>query len=176
MTASFRSLAIGFGLGVALVAGTTAIAAPLPKAPIGPYKPVSPKINPTPILTQGLTSKATLSPRDLFDNGVSLNVHRGVRVEATSNRVQMDKHTQLWVHFKAQKDVEYDVDCTFSGSKSILTMDYASGKFVRSQSASPSADGRLHHKVYARSKTENVKLYMQASGNLDWMACTVEPA
>ena len=176
MTASFRALAVGFGLGVALVAGTTAIAGPLPRAPIGPNEPMKPTVHPKPILHGGLTAKARLTPRVLHDKGVSMNVHRGVRVEGTSNRVEMDEHTQLWVYFKADKNTEYDLDCEFSGKKSILTMDYASGKFVRSQSTSPSNDGRLHHKVYARSKTEDVKVTMQASGNLDWLSCSVEPA
>ncbi len=178
MTASYRSLAFGFALGVGLVAGSPAVAASLPKGPMVkptrkfPGKPVTP----SKALTGGLSVRATLTPRLLHDKGVSLNVHRAPQVETTANRVKMDKYTQLWVHFRAERNKEYDVECRFSGSKSILTMDYADGKFVRQQSATPSSDGRLNHKIYARSKTENVKLYMQASGDLDWTSCTVTPA
>ncbi len=136
-----------------------------------PGKPVIPPQ----ALTGGLTVRATLSPRVLFDKGVSLNVHRAPQVETTANRVKMDKHTQLWVHFRAERNKEYDVECRFSGSKSILTMDYADGKFLRQQSTTPSSDGRLQHKIYARPKTEDVKIYMQASGDLDWTSCAVIP-
>ncbi|MGH1347849.1 MAG: hypothetical protein ACRBN8_40215 [Nannocystales bacterium] len=178
MTASYRSLALGFALGVGLVVGGPAVAASLPKGPMVkptrkfPGKTVSPPKG----LTGGLSARATLTPRVLHNNGASLNVHRAPQVETTANRVKMDKHTQLWVHFRADRNQEYDVECRFSGSKSILTMDYADGKFLRQQTTTPSSDGRLHHKIYARPKTENVKLYMQASGNLDWTRCTVTPA
>lgn len=177
MTASYRSLALGFALGVGLVAGSPAVAASLPKGPM--VKPTQKfpgkRVVPSKALTGGLTARATLTPRVLFNRGVSLNVHRAPQVETTANRVKMDKNTQLWVHFRAERNKEYDLDCQFSGSKSVLTMDYADGKFVRQQSTTPSSSGRLQHRVYARSKTENVKIYMQASGNLDWSSCTVTP-
>lgn len=174
MTVSLRSLALGIGLGVALVAGTSALAAPLPKAPISPTKKI-PGPTPTAKLTGGLASRASLTPRDLFDKGVSMNVHGAVRVEATSNTVIMDEHTQLWVHFRAEKNTDYDLSCQFRGQRSVLTMDYASGKFVRQQSTLTTSNGRLDHRIYARPAVENVKVYLQANGDIDWKSCTVEP-
>lgn len=180
MTVSTRSVALGFGLGVALVAGGSAFAAPLslPKGrAIQPSKkfPRTP-VKPAPALHRGLTAPATLTPRRLHSAGASLNIQRAPQVEATANRVKMDKHTQLWIHFRADRNTEYSVDCQFSGSKSILTMDYAGDKFLRQQSTTPTASGRLHHKLYARPITENVKVYLQSSGNLDWRSCTITPA
>lgn len=162
------------------MAGGSAFAAPLslPKGrAIQPTKklPRTP-IQPTPALHRGLTGRATLTPRRLHSTGASLNIQRAPQVEATANRVKMDKHTQLWIHFRAERNTEYSVDCQFSGSKSILTMDYASGKFVRQQSTTPSSSGRLNHRLFARPTTEDVKIYMQSSGNLDWRSCTITPA
>lgn len=178
MPVSFRSLALGFGLGVALVASSTAVAAALPKAPnLNPAKKrPGPPLTPSPALTGGLSGRASLGPRDLHDKGASMNIHRAVRVEATADKVVMDEHTQLWLHFRANKDTDYDVACQFSGRSSVLTMDYASGKYVRQQRSTLPANGRLTHKVFARSKTENIKVFMQASGDIDWRRCTVEPA
>lgn len=177
MTPSPRSLTalLGLGLALGLVATGAAAAAPLPKPSLPKHNMPAPEIDPS-VLQRGLKTKATLTPRVLYDKGASMNVHRALRVEATTNKVKMDKHTQLWVHFEAAAKTEYDIDCQFSGSKTILTMDYANGRFVRQQQTSPSASGHLHHKVYARSTADKIKVYMQASGDLDWMRCSVEPA
>ncbi len=180
MTVSTRSVALGFGLGVALVAGSSAFAAPLslPKGrAIQPTKNLPGKpIPPTSVIPRGLTSSATLTPRSLYASGVALNIQRAPQVETTANRVKLDKHTQLWIHFRAEKNTEYSVDCQFSGSKSILTMDYAGSRFLRQQTTAPSASGRLNHRLYARPATEDVRVYLQASGDLDWSSCTVSPA
>lgn len=167
------------------MAGSSAFAAPaMHKGPISPKGPLSPhagktlpKAKPKPgIISAGLKSRVTLTPRALHQSGVSMDVHRAPRIETTNNKVPMDKHTQLWLHFRAEKRTEYDISCQFNGRRSILTMDYANGKYVRQQSTTPATNGRLHHKVYARSATENIKVFMQASGNVDWRSCTVEPA
>lgn len=173
MTISPRSFLTGCGLAAVLATGGTAVAGP--KLPTKPTTSVpKPQINPSIFGNQGLTGSVELTPRALYKGNVSMNVHRALRVEATSNRVKMDKSTQLWIHFKGAANTEYDVECSFSGSKSILVMDYASGKFVRQQSTTPSG-GKLHHKVFARPGSEDRKVYMQASGNLDWLSCTVAP-
>lgn len=136
----------------------------------------TPKINVDPgvFAPAGLGTTATVNPRGLFTSGVSMDVHRASRIETTSNRVKMDKHTQLWLHFRAKAQTDYDLDCTFSGKRSILTMDYADGKFVRQQSASP-IGGKLHHRIYKRPSDQNVKVYMQANGDIDWQSCTIKP-
>lgn len=177
MKPSPRSLLAGCGLVAALVMGSTAAAAPK-----FPQKPTTtktlPQVQPKPgaLVNAGLTESVSLTPRALYKGGVSMNVHRAVRVETTTNKVLMDKHTQLWLYFKGAANTDYDIDCRFGGTKSILVMDYASGKYVRQQSTSPSADGKLHHKVFARPNAENLKVYMQASGDLDWLTCTVAPS
>ncbi len=177
MHVSPRSLLTGFGLLAALTMGTTAVAAPIKTLPRRNLPKVQPKRlpapNPSPVLT-GLRSSVTVTPRQLHTGGVSMNVHRPVRLEATSNRVKMDSKTQLWIHFRGAANTAYDVDCRFSGSRSMLVMDYASNKFVRQQRAAPSG-GRLHHKVFARDRSEDLKIYLQSSGDVDWSTCTVKP-
>jgi hypothetical protein len=166
--------ALGTGLfTAALVAGSAFAGPKLPTQPTTKFSPDL-KVDPSLLVNQGLDKTATVDPRGLFDSGVSMNVHRALRVEATDNRAVMDKNSQLWLYFRAKANTDYDVECKFVGSRSILTMDYASGKFVRQQTAAP-IDGKLGHRVYKRTKAEEIKVFMQANGDIDWRSCTVKP-
>lgn len=164
-----------YGLITALLVSGTVVAAP--KLPQKPSSSISPKVQvkPSVIVNLGLTKAVELTPRSLHAGGVSMDVHRAVRVEATTNKVKMDEHTQLWAYFKGAANQAYDLDCRFSGSQSVLVMDYANDKFVGQRPSTPCAEGKLHYDMAARPNTENRKVYLQAAGDIDWLSCTITP-
>lgn len=179
MSGSLRSLLLGIAIGVSLVAGSTVFAAGLPKGPdLRPGKklPGTHRKPTVDLVPKGLRAKATVSPSRLQHQAVSMNVVRAPRIEATTNVVRMDKHTQLWLHFRAERGTDYDISCLFNGRKSVLTIDYAGNRALRQQTTTPAGNGRLEHKIFSRPKTEQVRVYMQARGDIDWRSCTVQPS
>jgi hypothetical protein len=175
MTPSSRLALAGYGLATALLMSGTAVAAP--KLPQKPSSSISPKVQvkPTAIVNLGLTTAVELTPRSLYTGGVSMNLLGPVRVETTTNKVKMDEHTQLWIHFRGAADQAYDLDCRFTGSQDILVMDYAADKFVGQRPSMPCAEGKLHYEIAARPSSENRKVYLQAAGDIEWLSCTVTP-
>lgn len=162
-----------FGLGLlsTLAFGGVALAAPLP----GPLPQPVPQVPAQPLpIDAGLVTSASVSPRDLFDAGVAVDVTRPLRIEASRDRVLMTAQTQLILTFKAAASKGYRIDCRFSGNPSVNVMEFANGAIVRQSRSNPAA-GVLNHTVQAAAGKRDVKFFVQSASDTDWSGCTIAP-
>lgn len=154
-----------------LASGGVAVAAPFP----GPKSKPLPQVPQEPVLVDpGLAQQAAISPRDLFDAGVAMDITRPLRIEASRDRLRMTPQTQLILTFTAAASKVYRIDCRFTDNADTNVMEFADGVFVRQARSTPAA-GVLNHTVLGGAKRD-VKLFLQAAKDTDWSGCVIVPS
>lgn len=175
MRPTLRTIFAGLGLALTFTLAGSAAAGPNIKLPPPHSLPSShPQINQPVLGNQGLTTTSILSPRDLYNPGVTMDVSRPLRIEGSSNRVLMTKHTQLMLRFRGAANRGYRLDCNFTSNPSIHVMEFVNGKVVRQSSSNP-ASGKINHTIFSRSQARDLKIFLQANKNTDWSQCKVTP-
>lgn len=158
---------------LALFVASSAVAAPfeLPKHKPNQHVPL---VNPSQIYPNGLRQIATVNPRTLYSKGVAMDIQRAWRTLASTNRVQLSKHTQMWLEFDGAAGKGYRMDCKFTNNPQIHLMEYINGRVVRQARSNPVA-GNLSHLIGTNINARKIKIWFQPTKNTDWSQCRISP-
>ena len=166
---SFLGLALTFSL------GGSAVAAPFELPPQKPQTQPQLPSNPTVFTPKGLQQAATVTPRRLHQQGVSMDIHRALKVLASKNVTQLTTKTQLWLRFEGAAGKSYSVDCDFTDNPGVHIMEWADDTLLRQARSNP-VDGTVNHQVASRGNARKIKLMFQTTKDTDWSRCRVTPS
>lgn len=123
------------------------------------------------VLTGPLKQVVTVTPGNLNAGGVSVDVQRPIAVRSSEGRIEMSRHSQLQLRFRAAAGRAYRVECDFTEG-AVLIMEFADDVF-RDQTRSSPPDGPARHTVEPGEARRHIKLLMQPSADTEWTACRV---